>query len=503
MAEQTYIAVIDVGKTNKKVLIFDQQLSLVDSAYRGFEEYVEDSVHIEDLNGMTGWIFDQLTSFAATYPIGAISVTTHGATLVCVDKDGRPAVPPVAYTTDPGEGFQERFYAACGDPKGLQERTATPRFGLLLNAGKTLQFIKERYPERFETVKTVLGMPQYFGALLTGVYGAEPTYAGCHTYLLDFHAKRYSSVADVLGVRDKLPPLAESSWSVLGRVSEAVAARTGLSTDCIVTMGIHDSNSSLLPYLVKGHDNFVLNSTGTWCVAMHPMREVAFGADELGKLVFYNLDAFFNPVKTTIFMGGQEFETYTAILRRLNEREDFPVFDEALCARIVTERRLFVLPSVVKGTGLFPDSPPRVIEGDTVYALEDIQSGESVPGFFRDFETAYAVLNLSLAAQTAFALGMAGYDGRGSVFTEGGFRKNDSYNAILSAVYGESRVATTRLEEATAFGAALLARAALGGTTPLETKDLFEIEMLEVPKPRLPGLREYMGTFHEHVGENR
>ncbi len=501
MAEQTYIAVIDVGKTNKKVLVFDQQLSLVDSAYQGFEEYVEDSVHFEDLDGMAAWVFEQLKAFAAKYAIAAISVTTHGATLVCVDKDNNVAVPPVAYTTDPGDEFQERFYAQCGDPEALQERTATPRFSLLLNAGKTLQFVKERYPERFAAVDAVLGMPQYFGALLTGARGAEPTYAGCHTYLLDFHAKRYSSVADALGVRDKLTPPAESSWSVLGTVSEAVAARTGLSTGCIVTMGIHDSNSSLLPYLVKGHDNFVLNSTGTWCVAMHPTREVAFGADELGKLVFYNLDAFFNPVKTTIFMGGQEFDTYTAILRKLNGRDDFPPFDEALCARIVSERRLFVLPSVVKGTGLFPDSPPRVVDGDTVYALEDIRSGAATPPFFRDFETAYTVLNLSLAAQTATALGMAGYDGRGSVFTEGGFRKNDCYNAILSAVYAQSRVATTRLEEATAFGAALLAKAALDGATPLETSELFDIETIEVSKPRLPGLDEYIGAFQGRIAE--
>ncbi|MBD3239640.1 MAG: carbohydrate kinase [Chitinivibrionales bacterium] len=501
MAGQTYIAVVDVGKTNKKVLIFDQRLQLVDSAYQGFEEYVEDSVHLEDLEGMTAWILNQLKTFAATYRIGVISVTTHGATLVCVDRDNNVAVPPVAYTTDPGEQFQERFYAQCGDPTQLQQRTATPRFSLLLNAGKTLQFVKERYPGKFDNVDAILGMPQYFGAVLTGKRGAEPTYAGCHTYLLDFGSKRYSSVTDALGVRDRLPPLAENSWSVLGTVSEAVAAQTGLSTDCIVTMGIHDSNSSLLPYLVKGYDNFVLNSTGTWCVAMHPMREVSFGPDELGKLVLYNLDAFFNPVKTTIFMGGQEFDTYTAILKELNGRDDFPAFDEALCARIVAERKLFVLPSVVKGTGLFPDSPPRVVEGDTTYALADIQSGAAVPEFFRDFETAYTVLNLSLAAQTKFALGMAGFDGRGSVFTEGGFRKNGSYNAIVSAMYGESQVSTTRLEEATAFGAAMLAKAALDGTTPLDTKDLFEIEMIEIAKPNVPGLGEYIDAFHGRVGE--
>ena len=33
-------------------------------------------------------------------------------------------------------------------------------------------------------------------------------------------------------------------------------------------MGIHDSNANFLPYLAKGYANCILNSTGTWCVAM-------------------------------------------------------------------------------------------------------------------------------------------------------------------------------------------------------------------------------------------
>ncbi len=499
MSQSRYVAVFDVGKTNKKVLIYDEQLQLVDSAYQSFEEYVENDIHFEDIEGMTAWLKERLRAFASKYHIAAISVATHGATVVCVGADGEPAVPAVAYTTDPGPRFDADFYAQCGDPRQLQRTTATAAFGLLLNAAKTVRFAQATYPDRFKNVKTVLAMPQYFGHVLTGKTGAEPTYGGCHTYLLDFTTRQYSSVVDSLGIRDKLPPLSEKSWQVLGTVHPDLAVDLGLPSDCIVTMGIHDSNSSLLPYLVKGHQGFVLNSTGTWCVAMHPTNEVRFREEELGKLVFYNLDAFFNPVKTSIFMGGQEFDTYRTILTQSNGRDDHPEFDLALFARIVAERKLFILPSVVKGTGLFPDSLPRVVEGDAEYSLDEIRSGARVPRFFDDFETANAVLNISLAVQTSVALDMAGYDGQGAIFSEGGFRKNGPYNAMLSAIYPRAGAHTTRLEEATAFGAALLGKAALDGTSPMSLGDLFTIEMVEVDKPRVPGIEAYVKEFKQRV----
>ena len=494
-----HIAVIDVGKTNKKVLVFNRELVLLESAYKKFEEVVRDDVHYEPVEEIFEWVKEQLKKFARDFNIRAISVTTQGATAVCVDEDGNPAVPPVAYTTQADEAFRRRFYETCGDRETLQQKTATAEIGDMINVAKLLFFSKETWPEQFERTQHILNYPQYFGYCLTGVAGAEPTYTGCHTYLYDFHKKAYSSVADALGVRDKLPTPIRKSWEVLGTVQQSVAQETGLSTDCIVTMGIHDSNSSLLPYLVKGYDNFVLNSTGTWCVAMHPTDSVSFRPDELGKLVFYNMDAFFNPVKTSIFMGGLEYETYTELIGQLTPGAVKPAFDQERLQRIINERQLFILPSVVRGTGLFPDAAPKIVEGDREYPLEDVQSGKAVPDFLRDSETAYDVLNLSLAVQTRKALDMAGFTG-GDIFTEGGFRKNVTYNRLMTALYDDSRVSLTGLEEATAFGAAMLARAALDNTTPAETSAVFDIYTEPVPSPGLQGLHDYIQAFTAGLG---
>jgi len=498
---QSYIAVIDIGKTNKKVLVFDEELTLIDSAYRTFDEYIEDNIHYENLEQAAQWIFEQLGEFARSYTILSIGITAHGASMVGVDEKGELAVPPVAYTTDAGEEFREEFYHRFGSPVDLQKETKTAEIGSLINIAKLLYFHKKKWPEQYERINKILYFPQYFGYLLTGNTGADPTYTGCHTYLFNPEERTYSTVAHQLGVTDKLADDIRNSWEVLGTISPFAAQKTGLSTDCLVTMGIHDSNASLLPYIVKDYENFVLNSTGTWCVAMHPTNSFHFTEDELGKLVFYNLDAFFNPVKTSIFMGGLEFETYTAILKELNHQENFPHYNHEICQKVIDNKELFILPSVVKDTGLYPSSKPRVIEKSSTFTLEHLQTNNAVPSFFNDYETAYAVLNISLALQTKRALDMTGFKGVGTIFVEGGFRHNDTYNRLLTALYPQSTVALTNLSEATAFGAALCAKAARDRVSPSELKDFFEIDITPVEKCSLSNLDAYGERFESYVNE--
>ena len=474
--ENYHIAVLDIGKTNKKVFIYNSQLTLIDSAYQSFPEIKTDEFQSDDVEGIFRWFKQTLQAFSQKYVIQAISISTHGATFACVDLNGKLSVPQVSYTYEPGVEFHQDFFNQFGHPDKLQKETATPNFPSLLNVAKGVYFIKNKYPQQFEKTRYILNLPQYFGFLLTNHAGAEHTYVGCHSYLWNFHQKSWSSVAEKMGITSKLPESVSKTWDILGYVSPELADEVGLPENTIVTMGIHDSNASLLPYTISMERDFVLNSTGTWCVVMHEEEKVAFEEEELGKIVFYNLNVFDKPVKTAIFLGGLEFETYTDILKKINERSEFPAFNAEMYNKITKENKDFILPSVTKGTGQFPDSDPKVIEGDKAYTLADIQNGIIIPEFFNNYEYAYAVLNLSLAIQTKVALERTGAKDGVPVFTEGGFRKNDSYNRLLTAFYPNSEIATTNLEEATAFGTALIAKAAYENKDPNEFQNLFSID---------------------------
>lgn len=500
--ETGHVAVIDIGKTNKKVHIYDDRLELVDARSATFESVERDGVEWVPSLAVEEWLLDSLSALGSRHRIDLVSITTHGASFACVDEAGELAIPIIDYTHEPGGDFHDRFYAVAGAPDDLQRSTATLKLPALLSVAKGIYFFQTAMPGAWAKVARILFYPQYLGFRLTGAIGADFTYVACHTYLFDFETMDYSSVADALGIRELLPASIDDPGTILGRIDPAVAGRTGLSPETRVALGIHDSNSSLLPYLIKRADeDLIVNSTGTWCVAMHPEQSVSFASDEIGKSVFYNMSAFRQPVKTSILIGGQEFETYTTILRERFGMQGFPPFDPAVYADVVRDSQEFILPAVVPGTGQFPDSRARVVDHGTVIRLEELESGASLPGFFADTNRAYAVLNLSLAIQTITALERVGLAPGVTVYTEGGFRNNRDYNALLATLAPESTFRLSGMPEATSFGAALIGFALIEGRSPAELGDRFELAVERVDAVSIPGIERYVAAFWEHLGE--
>lgn len=489
------IAVLDIGKTNKKILIFDKDLKVLDERITRIPEIESKGLLLDDVSSLKTWILSTLSELANSYNIKVISTSAHGATYSLVDENIESVVPQIAYNTDPGDEFNEAFYKKCGDPIALQKSTATPNFNLLINPAKGIFYTQNNFPEAFEKTRHLIFYAQFFGSWLTGNVCADPTYVGNHSYLWDFKENDWSDVADKLSVRKLLPKKFKNPWDAIGTIKPAIAEKTGLNLDTIVTVGIHDSNGSMLPYMISMKEPFLLNSTGTWCVIMNEKEEVKFEEEELGKVVFYNMNAFWKPIKTAIFLGGMEFEHYSNLLQKLHHRHDIPEFDHQVYQQVLSENEKFILPSVAKGIGQFPDSDPRVIENGKVYPLGAIEEGRNIPDFFNNYEEAFAVLNLSLAIQTKVSFDRAEIQKGVNVFTEGGFSKNDSYNILLRSFYPESDFFLTNLKEASAFGAAMCGKVAWENGDIRSLDQLIEIEKKPVPSSDLVGVETYYEKY--------
>ncbi|MBN2064680.1 MAG: hypothetical protein JW745_07745, partial [Sedimentisphaerales bacterium] len=379
--------------------------------------------------------------------------------------------------------FDNSFFERFGSRAELQGQTATAQIGEMVNFAKMVFYWNENYPDQMGQTKHIVMYPQYFGYKLTGQIAAEPTMLGCHSYLYDHENNAYSRLAEELGIADKLPGRIANSWEVLGVVTPDIVSATGVNPACLVTIGVHDSNSSLLPYLLTQTDDFVLNSTGTWCVVMKPAGEISFDQSEIGKTVFYNQDVFNSPVKTSVFMGGLEYQTYMDMLKKLHGRSDLPDLDVILYRQVFNSASCFILPSVVKGAGMFPDIQARVVDNGDIIPFDRYSSNPEVINFFADYEMAVAVLTASLVMQTHCALEAAGYCPGDKIFIEGGFRFNQPYLQLLAAMYSDSEIYTTDIEQATALGAALLALAALQGKSPDELEVALMINKLAVIRP--------------------
>lgn len=489
------IAVLDIGKTNKKLVIFDDKLNQIDSVFSSFPTIKYEDLDIENIEGINSWFMESLKLMGEQYPIKVISITTHGATGVCIDKKGNPSVPVVAYTNEVDDSFHDEFFNLVGTREELQIKTATAEVKPLINYAKLLYFLKKRFPVDFEKTEKILLYPQYFSYKLTGKTAADFTYAGCHSYLWNFKEWRWSDTAEKLGILSKLPKSINKPGDILGKISKNIAEQTNLDPDTIVTTGIHDSNSSLLPYLINGEKNFILNSTGTWCVVMHPTKELSFTKEELGKTVFYNISANRDLVKTAIFMGGLEFETYTKILKKLHKIDDYPELNISLTKQILKESSCFILPGVVKGAGQFPCSEPRVVENDKTFQLKEIQERSSIPEFFSDYEKAFHILVLSLVLQTKVSIERVNAPAGSPIYIEGGFRHNKSYRKLIASVFPDNPVYITNIAEATSFGAALLGKGAYEGKDNKDLKEFVTIDSRKIEPVNIDGIEGYFKAF--------
>jgi sugar (pentulose or hexulose) kinase len=376
----------------------------------------------------------------------------------------------------------------------------------MINLAKGIFFVKETYPERFKNTTHILLYPQYWGYRFTGKIGMEGTYIGCHTYLWDQIENKLSSVAEGLGIKNIMSRKLSNSWDIIGRISKEFACKTGLNRDVIVTMGIHDSNSSLLPHFVKkGETGFVLNSTGTWCVLMNPVKQYVFAQEELGKMVFFNISAFKKPVKTAIFLGGQEFEIWSGILMDHHGIKELPQYNEELYRSILREKNAFLLPELSPGSGQFPFSKARIVENRKEYLYADIAkttrdpTASPLPQSFKNFERGIALLKISLIMQTFTALDRIGLTPGMELFTEGGFRKDIAYNTLVSAYYPDNPVYLSDIAEATAFGAAITAKMALTGKQLSDISKDFEIVYQKVKKINIPEIQSYRDAWLTHT----
>ncbi|MDA3854550.1 MAG: FGGY family carbohydrate kinase [Bacteroidales bacterium] len=207
------IAVFDIGKTNKKILLFDEYLQL---AYQNEEKFKttvdEDGDECDDLPLMEEWMKTTLSTLilGAEYDIKAVNFSTYGASLAFIGNDGQRLTPIYNYLKDINCSIQESLFSKYGGEAEFCRQTASPALGLMLNSGIQILWMKEAHPEIFAKTESIVHFPQYLSYVLTGKVVAESTSIGCHTFLWNFDTNTYNKWLSDEGI--SLPePLANTT----------------------------------------------------------------------------------------------------------------------------------------------------------------------------------------------------------------------------------------------------------------------------------------------------
>lgn len=426
MDEIRHVAVIDIGKTNAKMLRIDLETGAEELVARRPNQVRTDGPYPHyDIAALWAFVLDGLRLLAAGAPVDAISITTHGAAAVLADEDGDLALPALDYEHDGPDETAAAYMARRPD----FAETGSPRLPGGLNLGAQLFWQAQRFPQGFARARRVLMYPQYWAFRLTGVLASEVTSLGCHTDLWQPFAGGLSSLVDGMGWRSLFPPV-RGAAEVLGTLLPELARQTGLPETLPVLCGIHDSNASLVPWLNQPGPRAIL-STGTWMIVMalqgkrvplDPARDVLVNVNALGA-----------PVPTARFMAGREFE----MLLPGGPAPVTPAEEDA-----VLDARLMALPSLHPSTGPFPG-----------------QAFAWYPAEPADAAARTVAASFYIALMGAECLSLIGADGE--VVVEGPLGRNPAFARMLASATGRP-VLLAGDGAGTGLGAAMLA-GPLGG----------------------------------------
>lgn len=418
------IAVIDIGKTNAKVVLVDAATGQEMAVHKTANSVLSGPPYPHfDTERLWAFILQSLSKFAREPGFDALSITTHGASAALLDATGALALPVLDYEHLYAGEINSAYDALRPD----FSETYSPRLTGGLNLGAQLHYQRTCFPEDFARISAIVTYPQYWALRLTGVAANERTSLGCHTDLWLPFDGRFSPLVDTLGLTDKMAPI-HSAFDVLGEIRTDLARQIGLSKPVPVYCGIHDSNASLLPHLVDRTEPCTVVSTGTWVVCFAPGGQPSQLDPARDTLV--NVDAFGTPVPSARYMGGREWETTVNSLPPVTPDAEW----SALAAVLAHENML--LPSLVKGTGPFP-----MMSGRWHFEPDDPLERRVAASLYQ-------------ALMTMTCLDMIG--SKGNIVVEGPFATNQIFLAGLNSLSKRTVHASPSLT-GTTLGAALLA----------------------------------------------
>lgn len=424
------IAILDIGKTNKKLFLFDEHYKIVWEQSTTFEPVVdEDGESCENLQQLTKWVYDSLAGLSRLpdLTIRAVNFSAYGASFVHLGADGKPVAPLYNYLKPFPDELKKKFYDTYGGEVTFSMLTASPVLGSL-NSGMQLYRIKELQPELFSRIKYSLHLPQYLSYLLTGQACSDITSIGCHTNLWNFSQSHYHEWVYREGIVEKLPPVLPST-SVLTLVRSV----GGLPPISMAGIGLHDSSSAMIPYLESFREPFVLISTGTWCISMNPFNDSPLTVAELQRDCLCYMSYQGAPVKASRLFAGHEHEQQVRRLAEYFHRS--PVY----AAGIEFDADMVALLRSKEGE--------RPLGGK--FGLREL-------GDFDSFEQAYHRLLMDIMELQVISTGLVleGTEVK-RIFVDGGFGKNQVYMHLLAAAFPDMEVYAASIPQATAMGAAL------------------------------------------------
>ena len=307
------IAVLDIGKTHAKVILFDAIKLEELSVYQSNNTVLQDSLYPHfNVEFLKKFIIKSLKELAKKFSVDSIFTSTHGACMALMSK-GNLALPVLDYEFQGPNQLNEEYNKL----RPAFSQTGTPRMDAGLNLGAQLYWQNKFFSDDFSKVDQILFWPQFWSYWLSGIASSEMSYASSHSDLWDIRQKKFIDL-NTYGINSKVeyPPLRSAS-TILGPLKKDLAHETGLPQNIPIYCGAHDSSLALVSASLNQPMPCTILSTGTWVTIFALGSNQTEIPEQTGLMI--SCDCFGNLVPNFRFPAGKIYEN---LMQKQNKNND-------------------------------------------------------------------------------------------------------------------------------------------------------------------------------------
>jgi xylulokinase len=452
---------LDVGITGCKAVAFSLTGEMLAQAYREYPLYQPQPGWME-LDPAEVWdsvksVIREVTAANPGDPVRALSISTHGESVVPIGADGRPASRFIT-ALDTRAAEETRWWGEHVGRERIFRITGMPLHPMY--TANKLMWLRNHDPATFNAAQRFLCMPDFLFYQL----GVPPTMdysLAARTMLFDVNRLAWSEEMLTLAELDveRLSPTAPSG-TVLGEIAPGIAQELGLARGAVAVVGGHDHPCGSVGCGAIS-EGVVMDATGTVeCIALVSPKLV------LGpELLDNNLPIAAHPIAGMYVVlawssvGGALLRWYRDNFARAEVQEAAltgqSVYDLILAQAVKGPSPVLVLPHFV-GTGtpwLDPASKGAILGLDL-----STSSGQIIKGIL---DSVTYEIKLSVDAMEAAGIVVR------EVRAMGGGARSELWLQTKADIWGKPVVAMD-VSEAPCLGCAILAGVATGAFSTVE-----------------------------------
>ena len=302
-----YLLAHDLGTTGNKATLFDAEEGVVlASTFEAYPTaYPQPAWAEQDPADWESaiWQATRRLLYQTNVEPGAIAAVSFSGTMqgaLLVNRQGAPLGRAIIWA-DQRATAEADFMGSVWDAQALYRLTGQ-RLSPAYTAPKLL-WIKEHYPKAYDEAYKVLQVKDYAAFLLTGVFATDPSDASA-TLLFDLVSRHWAfDLIEALGLRSELFPDVHASTTIIGHVTQAAAAASGLMVGTPVVIGGGDGACATVGAgSVRDGDGYAYLGSSSWIAVT--TRQPIYDPQQRTYTLAHLIPGYYFPLGTMQAAGG-------------------------------------------------------------------------------------------------------------------------------------------------------------------------------------------------------